>query len=51
MPMFRTPTFAVSLPGGDYLESGSRVDPRPAGRTRGEARRVRAHARPVVSLG
>ena len=51
MPIFRTPTFAVSLPGGDYLESGSRVDARPAGRsTRGEARRVRAH-RPAVSLG
>ena len=26
MPTFRTPTFAVALPGGDYFDSGSRVD-------------------------
>jgi hypothetical protein len=51
VPTFRTPTFAVTLPGGDFLDSGSRVDARPAGRRRGEARRVHTPARPAVSLG
>jgi len=48
---FRTSTFAFTLPGGDYLDSGFRVDVRPAGITRGETRRVRANTRPAVSLG
>jgi hypothetical protein len=51
MPTFRTPTFAVTLPDGDFLDRGSRVDVRPAGGTRGEIRRVRLESRPVVSLG
>ena len=50
MPMFRTPTFAVALPAGDFLDSGVRVDARPAGSKRGEARRVRLHTRPAVSF-
>ena len=51
MPTYRTPTFVVTLPAGDFLERGSRVDVRPAGNTRGEARRVRVASRPVVNLG
>jgi hypothetical protein len=51
VPTFRTPTFAVALPAGDFLDSGARVDSRPAGRKRGETRRVRVAARPAVTLG
>ena len=45
MPTFRTPTFAVDLPAGDFLDNDVRVDVRPVCRRRGEARRVRLHAR------
>jgi hypothetical protein len=45
MPRFRTPTFVVVRPRGDFLEHGTRVDARPPGHTHGEARRVRLQAR------
>jgi hypothetical protein len=41
--MFRTPTFAVALPSGDFFDSGSRVDARPAG-----GRPVGATAKPAT---
>jgi hypothetical protein len=50
VPTFRTPTFAVALPSGDFFDSGARVDSRPTGTRRGETRRVRLDARPAVSF-
>ena len=50
MPTFRTPTFAVALPAGDFLDNDVRVDVRPVCRRRGESRRVRLQTRPAVSF-
>ena len=48
--LFRIPASTVVLPGGGFLESDTRSDVRPAGRTRGEARRVRPQPRAAGSV-
>jgi hypothetical protein len=50
VPLHRAPLTIVSLPAGDYFDVDFRIDQRPAGRTRGEVRRVRLEPRPAVSL-